>query len=83
MVTVMKKMFQENDLALQDDVKIRETMRNRLKISSIRKFDFKEHLKIALGRNGAELLLNYELRIDLFANLGLIAAFDKKVPLRD
>jgi hypothetical protein len=83
MVTVMEKMSQENDLALQQDAKIRETMRKRLKINNIRKFDLKEHLKIARGTDGTELLLNYEVRIDLFANLGLIAVFEKKVLLRD
>jgi hypothetical protein len=83
MVTVMEKTSQENDLALQRDAKIRETMRKRLKINNIRKFDLKEHLKIARGTDGTELLLNYEVRIDLFANLGLIAVFEKKVLLRD
>jgi hypothetical protein len=83
MVTVMKKMFQENDFAHQHDVKIHETMRNGLKINNIRKFDLEEHLKIARGKGGAELVLDDEVRIDLFANLGLIAAFENKVPLRD
>ena len=83
MVTVMQKMSQENDLALLDDAKIRETMRKRLKINNIRKFDLEEHLKIARGKGGAELVLDDEVRIDLFANLGLIAAFENKVPLRD
>ena len=83
MVTVMEKTSQENDLALQRDAKIRETMRKRLKINNIRKFDLEEHLKIARGEGGAELVLGYEVRIDLFANLGLIAAFENKVPLRD
>jgi hypothetical protein len=83
MVTVMEKTSQENDLALQRDAKIRETMRKRLKINNIRKFDLEEHLKIARGKGGAELVLDDEVRIDLFANLGLIAAFENKVPLRD
>ena len=83
MVTVMKKMFQENDFALQHDVKIRETMRNGLKINNIRKFDLKVHLKIARGRNRAKVLLSYGLRIDQITNLGFIAVFENKVLLRD
>ena len=83
MVTVMQKMSQENDLALLNDAKIRETMGVRLKINNIRKFDLKENLKITRGTDEAELVLDYEVRIDLFANLYLIAAFENKVPLRD
>ena len=83
MVTVMQKMSQENDLALLRDAKILETMGVRLKINNIRKFDLKDKLKITRGSHGAELVLDYEVRIDLFANLYLIAAFEKKVPLRD
>ena len=83
MIAVMQKMSQENDLALLNDAKIRETMGIRLKINNIRNFDLQENLKIARGKHGAELVLNYEVRIDLFANLGLIAVFENKVPLRD
>ena len=83
MVTVMQKMSQENDLALLNDAKIRETMGVRLKINNIRKFDLKENLKIYRGRDGLGLLLNREVPIDLFANQGLIAAFENKVPFRD
>ena len=83
MVTVMQKMSQENDLALLNDAKIRETMGVRLKINDIRKFDLEENLKISRGANRVELMLGYEIRIDLFANLYLIAVFENKVPLRD
>jgi hypothetical protein len=83
MVTVMQKMSQENDLALLNDAKIRETMGVRLKINNIRKFDLKENLKIFRGTSGVELVLDYEIRIDLFANLYLIAVFENKVPLRN
>ena len=83
MVTVMQKMSQENDLALLNDAKIRETMGVRLKINNIRKFDLKENLKISRGANRVELVLGYEIRIDLFANLYLMAVFENKVPLRD
>ena len=82
-VTVMQKMSQENDLALLNDAKIRETMGVRLKINNIRKFDLKENLKISRGANRVELVLGYEIRIDLFANLYLVAVFENKVPLRD
>ena len=36
MATIMEKMSQENDLALQSDANMYETMRNRLKINDIR-----------------------------------------------
>ena len=44
-------------------------------------FDLGSHLDIARGRDGRDLALEYEVRIDLFANLDLIAAFEKKSPL--
>ena len=83
MGTIMEKMSQENGLALESEANIRDTMRKRLKMNNIRDFDLKEHLKIDRSKIGTELVLEYEVRIHLVDNLGLIAAFNKKVPLRD
>ena len=83
MGTIMEKMSLENGLALQSEGNIRETMRKRLKMNNIRDFDLKEHLKIDRSKLGTELVLDYEVRIELVSNLSLIAAFNKKVPLRD
>ena len=83
MGTIMEKMSLENGLALQSEGNIRETMRKRLKMNNIRDFDLKEHLKIDRSKVGTELVLDYEVRIDLVSNLSLIAAFNKKVSLRD
>jgi hypothetical protein len=83
MGTIMEKMSLENGLALESEANIRETMRKRLKMNNIRDFDLKEHLKIDRTKIGTELVLDYEVRIDLVSNLSLIAAFNKKVPLRD
>jgi hypothetical protein len=58
-------------------------MRKRLKMNNIRDFDLKENLKIDRSKVGTELVLDYEVRVDLVSNLSLIAAFNKKVPLRD
>jgi hypothetical protein len=81
-VTVMEKMIWEKDLALQQDAKIREIMRKRLKINNSRKFDLKNHLKIVRGLYETELLANYEIPIELIANLELIAVFENKVLLK-
>jgi hypothetical protein len=83
MGTIMEKMSLENGLALQSEGNIRDTMRKRLKMNNIRDFDLKEHLKIDRGKVGTELVLDYEVRIELVSNLSLIAAFNKKVSLRD
>ena len=83
MGTIMEKMSLENGLALESEGNIRETMRKRLKMNNIRDFDLKEHLKIDRSKVGTELVLDYEVRIDLVSNLSLIAAFNKKVSLRD
>lgn len=83
MGTIMEKMSLENGLALASEANIRDTMRKRLKMNNIRDFDLKEHLKIDRTKIGTELVLDYEVRIDLVSNLSLIAAFNKKVPLRD
>jgi hypothetical protein len=83
MGTIMDKMSQENGLALSTDTALRETMRKRLKMNNIREFNLKENLKTERSKRGVELDLNYEVRIHLVHNLDLIAAFDKKVPLRD
>ena len=83
MGTIMEKMSQENGLALQTEASIRDSMRKRLKLNNIRDFDLKENLKIDRSKIGTELVLDYDVRIDLVSNLSLIAAFNKKVPLRD
>ncbi len=83
MGTIMEKMSLENGLALESEGNIRDTMRKRLKINNIRDFDLKEHLKIDRSKVGTELVLDYEVRIELVSNLSLIAAFNKKVSLRD
>jgi hypothetical protein len=82
MATIMDKMSKENGLALSTDAALRETMRKRLKMNNIREFDLKESLQTDRTKRGIELVLNYEVRIHLVHNLDLIAAFDKKVPLR-
>ena len=83
MGTIMEKMSLENGLALQNEASIRDTMKKRLKMNNIRDFDLKEHLKIDRSKVGTELVLDYEVRIELVSNLSLIAAFNKKVSLRD
>ena len=83
MGAIMEKMSLENGLALESEGNIRDTMRKRLKINNIRDFDLKEHLKIDHSKVGTELVLDYEVRIELVSNLSLIAAFNKKVSLRD
>ena len=83
MGTIMEKMSLENDLGLESEGNIRDTMRKRLKMNNIRDFDLKEHLKIDHSKVGKELVLDYEVRIELVSNLSLIAAFNKKVSLRD
>jgi len=83
MGTIMEKMSQENGLALKTEASIRDSMRKRLKLNNIRDFDLKENLKIDRSKVGTELVLDYEVRIDLVSNLSLIAAFNKKVHLRD
>tara|TARA_B110000438_G_scaffold22469_1_gene20292 strand:- start:500 stop:781 length:282 start_codon:yes stop_codon:yes gene_type:complete len=83
MGTIMEKMSLENGLGLESEGNIRDMMRKRLKINNIRDFDLKEHLKIDHSKVGKELVLDYEVRIELVSNLSLIAAFNKKVSLRD
>ncbi|MDE0988134.1 MAG: DUF4845 domain-containing protein [Pseudomonadales bacterium] len=83
MGSIMEKMSLENGLALQSEGNIRDTMRKSLKMNNIRDFDLKEHLKIDRSKVGTELVLDYEVRIELVSNLSLIAAFNKKVSLRD
>ena len=83
MGTIMEKMSLENGLGLESEGIIRDMMRKRLKINNIREFDLKEHLKIDRSKVGTELVLDYEVRIELVSNLSLIAAFNKKVSLRD
>ncbi len=83
MGTIMEKISEENGMALQSDAGLRETMTKRLRLNNIRDFDLKANLSTDRTQRGTQLVLHYEERIHLVANLDLIATFDKKVPLRD
>ncbi len=80
--TIMDKMSEENGLARQTDSGIRDIMTKRMRMNNIRGFDLEERLETNRAEGGTELILNYEVRIHLVHNLNLIAAFDKKVPLK-
>ena len=82
MRTIMNKMSEENGLARQTDSGIRDIMTKRMRMNNIRGFDLEERLETNRAEGGTELILNYEVRIHLVHNLNLIAAFDKKVPLK-
>ncbi len=83
MGTIMDKMSEENGLGGRGDAELRDIMIQRLKLNNIRDFDLKQHMKIDRSGRGTDMVLDYEVRIHLVHNPDLIAAFDKKVHLRD
>ena len=83
MSTLLDKMAAEPGVSLRGDGELRAMMKQRFKMNNIRDFDIEEHVVIKRTPQGTEVIMDYEVRLPLFFNLDLIAAFDKEAKLSD
>ncbi len=83
MSSILDKMAEEPGMGSRGDGSIREELRKRFKVNNIRDFDVGKHVQIERHGRGTDVIMDYEVRVPLVSNLDLIAAFDKKVELRD
>ena len=82
MSKVLDGIAAENGMAMKRDAAIRKLIKKRFKINNIRDFKINEHVAIKRTRNGVEIIMDYEVRMNLFRNVDLVASFDKSVELR-
>jgi hypothetical protein len=80
---LLDKMAEEPGMGAKGDTALRDAMRKRFKLNNIRDFDVKKHTKIDRTGRGTDIIMDYEVRMKLVHNLDIVAAFDKKVELRD
>ena len=80
---LLDKMAEEPGLSNSGDTELRDLMKKRFKLNNIRDFDLEEHVDFERTKKGTEIVMDYEVRMKLIKNIDLIAAFDKKVLLRE
>ena len=83
MSNILDKMALEDGMTAKSDDNIKKTIRSRFKMNNIRDFDVHENVKVNRTRNGVEVIMDYEIRMNLVKNLDMIAAFDKSIELRN
>ncbi len=83
MSSILDKMAEEQGMGAQTDGALRDAMKKRFKLNNIRDFDIKQHTKIDRTGRGTDIIMDYEVRMTLVHNLDIVAAFNKKVELRD
>ncbi len=83
MSNILDGMAAEDGLARKRDFQIANMIKKRFKMNNIRDFKINENLEIKRTRNGVEIVMDYEVRMNLFRNVDLIASFDKAVELRN
>jgi phage anti-repressor protein len=82
MSNVLEGMAAEDGFVHRTDRSLEETIKKRFRVNGVRHFDIKENIKINRTNNGVELVMDYEVRMDLIRNIDMIASFDKTVELR-
>jgi hypothetical protein len=79
---VLDGMAAETGLIHQSDRTIGQAIDKRFRVNGVRTFDIAENIKINRTSNGVELVMDYELRMDLIRNIDMVLSFDKTVELR-
>ncbi|MFT4676337.1 MAG: hypothetical protein ACI831_000328 [Candidatus Azotimanducaceae bacterium] len=80
---LLDKLSTEDGVAIKNKAEISKIVSNRMKLNNIRDFDLEDRLAVNRTKNGAQLVLNYEVRVSVIGNLDAIASFSKEVELRD
>lgn len=81
--TIMDKMALEDGMGKRPKRMIVDTLTNRLKLNNIRNFSLKDVLTFERTKDGTDMTLKYENRVNLVANVDLITSFEKRVTLRN
>jgi hypothetical protein len=83
MASLLDKMAEEDGMAEKPKSEIYKIVGNRFKLNNIRNFDVDRSIQVNRGKNGTSVILDYEVRVPVIANLDLIASFNKEVELRN
>lgn len=80
---VLEGIGQEPGMVQKKTPEIMAMIDKRFRLNNVRDFDAKENIEIKRDRNGAQIVLVYEVRIPLAYNLDIVASFSEQVELRD
>lgn len=80
---VLDGMAEEDGLAGKRKTELHSMILQRFKINNVRDFKVKDNIEIKRTKNGTELVMDYEIRQNLFYNVDLVTYFDKTVELRN
>ena len=83
MSNILDGLAEEDGLAQKRDYQIEAIIKKRFNMNNIRDFKIHENLEIKRTRNGVEIVMDYEVRMNLIKNVDLITSFDKSVELRN
>ena len=73
----------ENGLALKNKAQLISAMDKKFKINQIRTFPLKENLTLTSTNDGAEVILDYEVREVIVSNIDIVVSFDKTIELQN
>ena len=82
MSKVLDGIAEVDGLSQQRDEAIRKMIKTRFKLNNVRDFKVKDNVELKRSKQGVEIVMDYEVRMNLFGNVDLIASFDKSVELR-
>lgn len=82
MANVLEGMAEEEGFIHKSDAAIAQTMNKRFRVNGVRTFNIKDNIKINRTSNGVELVMDYEIRMDMLRNIDMVVSFDKTVELR-
>ena len=83
MSNVLDSMAEKDGMAAKAKHTLKESITQKFRINNIRNFPVKDNIEIKRTKNGTEIVMDYEVRMNLFKNLDLIADFNKSVELRN
>lgn len=82
MSNVLEGMAEEEGFIHKSDSAIAQTINKRFRVNGVRTFNIKDNIKINRTSNGVELVMDYEIRMDVLRNIDMVVSFDKTVELR-
>lgn len=83
MANLLDKLAEEDGMAEKPKSEIYKIVTNRLKLNNIRNFDVDQNIQVNRTKNGTQVVLDYEVRLPVIANIDVIASFNKEVELRN
>jgi uncharacterized membrane protein len=82
-VGVLEGVGEEEGMAAKRAQDIEKIVQARFHVNNIRDFDYAKNINVVRDNRGAKIVLDYEVRMPMVANLDLVASFNKTVDLRD